>query len=63
MIETYSVQTQGQSAASAAGMSYDDFLGIFSDETALKRLNTVEEVAAVAVFLASAARRRARTAR
>jgi 3-hydroxybutyrate dehydrogenase len=54
MIETYSVQTQGQSAAAAAGMSYEDFLGIFSDETALKRLNTVEEVAAVAVFLASA---------
>ncbi len=52
MIEPYSVQTQGQSAAAAAGMSYDDFLGIFSDETALKRLNTVEEVAAVAVFLA-----------
>jgi 3-hydroxybutyrate dehydrogenase len=55
MIETYSVQTQGQSAAAAAGMSYEDFLGIFSAETALKRLNTVEEVAAVAVFLASAA--------
>jgi len=52
MIETYSVQTQGQSAAAAAGMNYDDFLGIFSDETALKRLNTVEEVAVVAVFLA-----------
>ena len=54
MIETYSVQTQGQSAAAAAGMSYEAFLGIFSEETALKRLNTVEEVAAVAVFLASA---------
>lgn len=53
MIETYSVQTQGQSAAAAAGMSYEEFLGIFSEETALKRLNTVEEVAAVAVFLAS----------
>ncbi len=52
MIETYSVQTQGQSAAAAAGVSYDDFLEIFSNETALKRLNTVEEVAAVAVFLA-----------
>lgn len=55
MIETYSVQTQGQSAAAAAGMTYDDFLGIFAAESALKRLNTVEEVAEVAVFLASEA--------
>ena len=55
MIETHSVQTQGPSAAAAAGMTYDDLLGLFAGETALKRLNTVEEVAAVAVFLAGPA--------
>ena len=53
MIETHSVMTQGRSAADAAGMSYEDFTGLFTSESAIKRFLTVEEVAAMAVLLAS----------
>ncbi len=55
MIETHSVMTQGRSAAEAAGMSYEDFTGLFTAESAIKRFLTVEEVAAMAVLLASPA--------
>ncbi len=37
--------------------SYDAMLDLFAQESAIKRLNTVEEVAAVAVLLASDAGR------
>lgn len=53
MIETHSVMTQGRSAAEAAGMSYEAFTEMFTSSAAIKRFNTVEEVAAMAVLLAS----------
>lgn len=53
MIETHSVMTQGRSAAEAAGMTYEAFTDMFTAETAIKRFNTVEEVAAMAILLAS----------
>lgn len=52
-IETDMMKTDGPAAAEAAGMTYEAFLDVFAQETATKRLNTVEEVAAVAVLLAS----------
>lgn len=55
MIETESVRTQGRSAATAAGLSYETFTKQFTDESAVKRFLTVEEVAAMALLLASPA--------
>jgi 3-hydroxybutyrate dehydrogenase/3-oxoacyl-[acyl-carrier protein] reductase len=55
MIETHSVKTQGQSAAAAAGMSYEAFTAQFTEASAVKRFLTVDEVAAMALLLASPA--------
>jgi len=52
-IETDMMKEAGPGAAEAAGMSYEDFLATFAADSAIKRLNRVEEVAAVAVLLAS----------
>ena len=43
----------GPGFAAENGMSYDEYKQMYSKESAIKRLNTVEEVAAVAVLLAS----------
>ena len=43
----------GASAAEAAGITYEQFLDGYADESMIKRLNTCEEVAAMAVLLAS----------
>lgn len=53
LIITDIVKTQGQATAEAMGLSFDEMVAMFSAESALKRPNTVEEVAAVAVLLAS----------
>lgn len=53
LILTDIVKTQGQETAEAMGLSFEEFVSMFSAESALKRPNTVEEVAAVAVLLAS----------
>jgi 3-hydroxybutyrate dehydrogenase/3-oxoacyl-[acyl-carrier protein] reductase len=52
-VETDLMRGAGRAAAEASGMSYEGFLGRYAQEAAIKRLNTVEEIAAVAVLLAS----------
>jgi 3-hydroxybutyrate dehydrogenase/3-oxoacyl-[acyl-carrier protein] reductase len=43
----------GPGAAAQAGITYQQFLDNYAKESAIKRLNTVEEVAAMAALLAS----------
>jgi len=58
LIETDIVRATGPASAEAMGLgSYEDLLDAFAQESAIKRLNTVEEVAAVAVHLASGSAR------
>ena len=58
LIETDIVRSTGPGSAIAMGLDgYDALLDMFAQESAIKRLNTVEEVAAVAVHLASDAAR------
>ncbi len=58
LIETDIVRDTGPASAQAMGLdSYEALLEAFAQESAIKRLNTVEEVAAVAVYLASDAAR------
>ena len=58
LIETDIVRATGPASAEAMGLgSYEALLDAFAQESAIKRLNTVEEVAAVAVHLASDAAR------
>lgn len=52
-VETDLMKTVGPQAAEAMGSTYDDFLQGYADESMIKRLNTVEEIAAAAVWLAS----------
>ena len=52
-IETDMMKSDGPGAAEAMGLTYQGLLDWFAEEAAIKRLNTVEEVAAVAVLLAS----------
>ena len=52
-IETDTMRTAGASAAEAAGITYQQFLDGYAGESMIKRLNTCEEVAAMAVLLAS----------
>jgi 3-hydroxybutyrate dehydrogenase len=54
-IETDIMRDSGPEAAKAAGITYDEFLQAYANESMLKRLNRVEEVAAMALLLASAA--------
>ncbi len=54
LIETDIVRTTGPDSAVAMGLeSYDAMIELFTKESAIKRPNKVEEVAAVAVMLAS----------
>ncbi|HMK10683.1 MAG TPA: SDR family NAD(P)-dependent oxidoreductase [Acidimicrobiales bacterium] len=58
LIETDIVRETGPQSATMMGLpSYEAMLDLFAQESAIKRLNTVEEVAAVAVLLASDAGR------
>ncbi len=58
LIETDIVRETGPDSAVAMGLdSYDALIDLFAKEAAIKRPNTVEEVAAVAVMLASDAAR------
>jgi NAD(P)-dependent dehydrogenase (short-subunit alcohol dehydrogenase family) len=52
-IETDTMRELGPQAAASAGISYQQFLDNYAAESAIKRLNTVEEVAAMATLLAS----------
>jgi NAD(P)-dependent dehydrogenase (short-subunit alcohol dehydrogenase family) len=54
LIETDIVRATGPESAVAMGLgTYDALLEVFANESSIKRLNTVEEVAAAAVMLAS----------
>ena len=44
---------EGPGAADSMGLSYEELLNMFSEESAIKRLNEVEDVAEVCVLLAS----------
>jgi NAD(P)-dependent dehydrogenase (short-subunit alcohol dehydrogenase family) len=57
LIETDIVRATGPASAEAMGTTYEGMLEMFSADSAIKRTNTVEEVAAVAVLLASEAAR------
>jgi NAD(P)-dependent dehydrogenase (short-subunit alcohol dehydrogenase family) len=58
IIETDIVRATGPDSAVAMGLgTYENLIAAFSSESAIKRPNTVEEVAAVAVLLASDAAR------
>lgn len=54
-VETDLMKTAGPAAAEAAGISYEAFLDSYAEEAAIKRLNTVDEVAAMALLVASEA--------
>jgi len=58
LIETDIVRETGPTSAEMMGLpSYQAMLDLFAQESAIKKLNTVEQVAAVAVMLASPAAR------
>jgi 3-hydroxybutyrate dehydrogenase/3-oxoacyl-[acyl-carrier protein] reductase len=52
-IETDVMMAEGPGAAAAMGLTYQGLLDSFAEEAAIKRLNTCEEVAEVAVLVAS----------
>ncbi len=52
-VETDIMKTNGPAAAQAAGVTYEQFLKTYAEEAAIKRLNTVEDLAAMAVLLVS----------
>lgn len=54
-IETDLMKETGPAAAAAMGLTYQGLLDSFADASLIKRLNKVEEVAAMAVVLASEA--------
>lgn len=53
LVLTDGVRRAGPRAAAAMGITFDEFVSLFTQEAALDRPVTVEEVAAVAVMLAS----------
>jgi 3-hydroxybutyrate dehydrogenase len=54
-IETDMMMTEGPAAAASMGMTYEAFLDWFAQESVIKRLNEVDDVAAVASLLVSEA--------
>lgn len=52
-IETDLMSVKGRTAAEAAGISYEAFLQGYAEESMIKRLNTVGEVASLSALLAS----------
>ena len=54
-IETDIMMAEGPQAAEAMGISYEDLLNQFAQESAIKRLNETSDVAEVCVLLASEA--------
>ncbi len=55
LVITDIIRDNGPRTAEAMGMTFDEMVDLFAQESAIKRPNTVEEVAAVAVLLASEA--------
>jgi 3-hydroxybutyrate dehydrogenase len=55
LVETDLTRTAGMANAEASGITYEQFLDSYAGKTLTGRINTVEEVAAVALLLASPA--------
>jgi len=55
LVVTDIVKANGPATAEAMGMSFEEMIAMFAGESAIKRPNTVEEVASLAVLLASEA--------
>ncbi len=53
LVITDIVKDNGPATAAAMGMTFDEMVALFSKESALQRPNTAEEIAAMAVLLAS----------
>jgi NAD(P)-dependent dehydrogenase (short-subunit alcohol dehydrogenase family) len=53
VIETDLTRDAGAKAAAAMGITYEEFLDRYAQDSMIKRINRVEEVAATAVLLAS----------
>ncbi|MFZ9394578.1 MAG: SDR family NAD(P)-dependent oxidoreductase [Erythrobacter sp.] len=53
LVVTDIIKNNGPATAKAMGMEFDDMIAMFAQEAAIKRPNTIEEVAAVALLLAS----------
>jgi 3-hydroxybutyrate dehydrogenase/3-oxoacyl-[acyl-carrier protein] reductase len=53
LVITDIIRANGPATAEAMGMGFDEMIAMFASESAIKRPNTVEEVAAMAVLLAS----------
>ncbi|MBT7333300.1 MAG: SDR family oxidoreductase [Gammaproteobacteria bacterium] len=53
LVITDIIKATGPATAESMGMSFEEMVALFSQESAIKRPNTVEEVAAMAVLLAS----------
>lgn len=53
LVITDIIQEVGPATAEAMGMTYDAMIAMFASESSIKRPNTVEEVAAMALLLAS----------
>ena len=52
-VETDLMKVSGPAAAETMGISYEDFLNGYAQDAAIKRLNTLDEVAVTALLLAS----------
>ena len=55
LVITDIIRDNGPRTAEAMGMTFEELIDMFTQESAIKRPNTVEEVAALAVLLASEA--------
>ena len=53
LVVTDIIKNNGPETAKAMGMEFDEMIALFASEAAIKRPNTVEEIAAMAVLLAS----------
>ncbi|KPP95404.1 MAG: SDR family NAD(P)-dependent oxidoreductase [Erythrobacter sp.] len=53
LVITDIIRRNGPATAQAMGMEFEEMIAMFAGESAIKRPNTVEEVAAVALLLAS----------
>lgn len=53
LVITDIIKNSGPATAEAMGMTFDEMITMFSQESAIKRPNTVEEIAAMALLLAS----------
>ena len=52
-VETDLMKDAGPAAAKSMGITYEEFLDSYAQDAVIKRLNTVDEVAAMALLLAS----------